>query len=786
MKQKHQRFDDRIVLIFHDQKVGTVQLQPIDKNIMAWSAQGKVGWAVPNRHEISYSYNKIISHAMNDSNWPPQPQIKQHLLLDHETPEIYKTLRDDLLPAKPELMINWSAQEQTPLLWRELEQLVQPVLIGGCPHSGTTLLCSILSAHPDIFTFSCNDYEPLSNHDGIAHTETTLDFTTLYERQLKDLKGKYSHWCECSQANIFYVPEIIEKFGEDARVIHVVRDGRDVITSDLQEKTHRIRVKPERWLEYICAGMKFDACPQILLVRYEDLVFRFDETMLAICEFIGVDFIFDLHKYLGMLFDNKSNTGMSEKPNFIGYSSPGNWKKSPEKELLLDFLSRPEAISCLNHYGYMKQQHVSIFHRTIRQVRLCRGSILSSVKYMKTLRQLFGQIKRKLIGDSMPVLDLIEIHVAIPSAKLKCLYFDKATRVELIRQSVALLSGADKEYVQLLQGDTLLVDNRQVYDLLADDQGDIKIEVIISRFISAEGLFWQDEQLNVFPDRLLSDSAREQADWFYEQNELDSAKRIEQLKGILSEMGNAGSPFVIMAFSSNYTSIFINWVRSCDIHNIAVRERAIIFPMDEKSREVADNEGFKVCFDNSSRVLRNIRHSQNYGDAEFTKHMFFQNAIIRDVLALGCDFLFQDADLVWLEDPFECFSRNVLYDIEFMFDGRTSRHGPLCANTGFIYFHVHPVTVSFWEIIYRNSDRVIEFRSQQEPLNRYLGVLHTRGLNVNLLPEELFANGHLFNPDTEKGRLPKNPKVVHCSWTLNAEKKIEKYKNNNLWFISDD
>ena len=51
LKQKHQRFDDRIVLIFHDQKVGTVQLQPIEKNIMAWSAQGKVGWAVPNRHE---------------------------------------------------------------------------------------------------------------------------------------------------------------------------------------------------------------------------------------------------------------------------------------------------------------------------------------------------------------------------------------------------------------------------------------------------------------------------------------------------------------------------------------------------------------------------------------------------------------------------------------------------------------------------------------------------------------------------------------------------------------
>ena len=53
-------------------------------------------------------------------------------------------------------------------------------------------------------------------------------------------------------------------------------------------------------------------------------------------------------------------------------------------------------------------------------------------------------------------------------------------------------------------------------------------------------------------------------------------------------------------------------------------------------------------------------------------------------------------------------------------------------------------------------------------------------------PEELFANGHLFNPDSDKSRLPKNPKVVHCSWTLNAEKKIEKYKNNNLWFMSDD
>ena len=406
---------------------------------------------------------------------------------------------------------------------------------------------------------------------------------------------------------------------------------------------------------------------------------------------------------------------------------------------------------------------------------------------MKSLRQILGGIKRRLHGQSLPVLDLVEISVVIPNAQTVHLHFDKATHVEIIRHSVALLSGAERDYVELLQEGDLLDDNRLVSDLSVDEQGRIELAAIISRFTTVEGFFWHDEQLDAFPGQPCSDTVTAQSSWFYGQNEQDSVKRVDQLKHLLSNMVDATAPVVIMAFSSNFSSIFINWVRSCDCHHIGVRERAIIFPMDKKSRELAENEGFKVCYDNTSGVLSDIGQSQQYGDVEFRKHMFFQNAIIQDMLKLGCDFLFQDVDLVWLEDPFEYFSGSNDHDIEFMFDGNSAaRHGPLCANTGFIYFRAHTETINFWDIIYRNYDRVIQFSSQQQPLNKYLGLLHTRGLKVKILAEDLFANGHLFGPDAKKSRLPERPKVIHCSWTLNLENKIIKYKNNDLWYIKED
>ncbi|MCK5359775.1 MAG: hypothetical protein KAJ95_04070 [Gammaproteobacteria bacterium] len=405
---------------------------------------------------------------------------------------------------------------------------------------------------------------------------------------------------------------------------------------------------------------------------------------------------------------------------------------------------------------------------------------------MNYIRWFLKGIKRRILSEALPAYELIEIFVNLQGEEVRKLHFAKETRVETIRLSISLLSDAYPQHVQLFNAEHLLRDDELLTDLSVSGEGQIEVTVIISRFKTADGMFWINESFNPFSDMTFSDHVREQSSWYYQQDEIDSPVRRNQIKSIINNLDLEGRAVVIMAFNSGFSSLFINWVRSCELNKLVVRERAIIFAMDEESKDIAENEGFHVCYDKNSRVLSEIGQSERYGDGEFKKHMFFQNSIIRDMLAMDCEFLFQDVDLVWRASPFEYFENNESQDIEFMYDGHNPRHGPLCANTGFMYFRPHQSTISFWEIIYHNYDRVIQYSSQQQPLNKYLGVLQNKALNINILPQDIFSNGHLFGPDPEKNYLTEKAKVIHCSWTLNLEQKLRKYKNNKLWFVTDD
>lgn len=542
LREKYQRFDDRMILIFHDQKVGTVQLPPIAENIMAWSAQGKVGWTVPNRNEIYASYCKIISHVMNDKNWPPRPQIKRHELVEHNTPGIYKTLYEDISPSQPELAIKRTAKVKGPLSWRE------------------------------------------SYHQLLSHVD----------------------------------------------------------------------LKPILWIMNI-------------------------------------------------------------------------------------------------------------------PVRL--------------LRRIVARLRRQRVDG----VGLLDVCVRLNNDEIITLRFFPETKVQLLRSSLSLQLNADPGNVNLFHNGTLVKDEQKIGGFNTTTLGCLDLVLSSSEFDSREGFMWRGEELYAFINNPVSEAALEKAGRFYRLNKLDRPRRIRQLEKLLSKDNLDEYVPVIMTFNSGFSSMFLNWVRSCDENDIAVRERAIIFPVDRESCQLAEDEGFSVCYDDQSELLKMIGNSRAFGDEEFQKHMFFQNAIIQDMLALGCDFLFQDVDLVWLESPFEYFKENETYDIEFMYDGKNRWHAPLHANTGFIYFRNRAVTRQFWDIIYQNYDRVIQIHSQQSPLNKFLGLLQNRGLKVNILPEDYFANGHLFYPKEDKiSRLPDKPKVVHCSWTLNIQQKIKKYKNNNLWYLGDD
>ena len=81
-------------------------------------------------------------------------------------------------------------------------------------------------------------------------------------------------------------------------------------------------------------------------------------------------------------------------------------------------------------------------------------------------------------------------------------------------------------------------------------------------------------------------------------------------------------------------------------------------------------------------------------------------------------------------------------------------------------------------------DSIFESGSQQHVVNQIIVGYVSRGLKLNVLPEKDFANGHLFSVESTK-KLPKDPYVIHFSWTHNIHHKIKKYKLARLWYLDD-
>ena len=382
--------------------------------------------------------------------------------------------------------------------------------------------------------------------------------------------------------------------------------------------------------------------------------------------------------------------------------------------------------------------------------------------------------------------ELVDVHVKTGRDHVTRLSFEKQSTVKALRIVLSIQASSELADTFLFHDGELLSDETRIGDLESVTANRIELDMAPSPAVIGQGLGWRGSQLYPFVHHPVSSEAVEMADSLYHQDQREKPRRLQLISDLLPRVAGNGKVPVIMAFNAGFSSMFLNWAGSCDRNNIPVRDRAIIFAMDKESRDLAQSEGFSVCYDEKSDLLRSIGKSSEFGDDEFTKHMFYQNTIIHDMLELGRDFLFQDVDLVWLEDPFVVFDKDDKHDIEFMYDGDNPFHAPLHANTGFVFFRNRPVTREFWDIFYRNYDRVIQFQSQQSPMNRYLGLLHGRGLKINILPEELFANGHLFYSEPGyTSRLPDNPRVIHCSWTKNIEQKIRKYKLNDLWYLDD-
>ena len=182
-----------------------------------------------------------------------------------------------------------------------------PVILGGCPRSGSTLLRVMLDSQTSLLTGSYLPHKLACRFD-IATQELWqlcrqatdhAHFVELFFERYAASRGKL-RWGDKTPQNIHHIAWILRHFPR-AKFIHVVRDGRDVVCSMRTHPRFRVvhgQTVPTRiqrplqpciqaWLRYTAAGMNWRGHADYREVRYEDLVETPETTMRGVCEFLG-------------------------------------------------------------------------------------------------------------------------------------------------------------------------------------------------------------------------------------------------------------------------------------------------------------------------------------------------------------------------------------------------------------------------------------------------------------------------------------------------------------------
>ena len=208
----------------------------------------------------------------------------------------------------------------------------RPIIIGGCARTGTTLLLSILGAHPDVFAIGDESYAfsplPIKPNKLIAVPD---------DKRL----------CEKTPKNVHSFEEIYKYFNGDVDLIHIMRDGREVCTSK-HPRFSGYYVSPERWVEDTRMGLAcWHACP----IFYENLVTKTEETIRRLCENIKLEFhpnMLDHSKHTNV----QNNAAWEKEATKIETHSLSKSKNLEHAKRLKEFMDHKPAVKLLKALGY--------------------------------------------------------------------------------------------------------------------------------------------------------------------------------------------------------------------------------------------------------------------------------------------------------------------------------------------------------------------------------------------------------------------------------------------------
>lgn len=251
-----------------------------------------------------------------------------------------------------------------------------PIFIGGCGSSGTTLLKTMLDAQKNIACgqeialfdrprlyqidladlhrmFTTQKFDevnqdqifPIINKFGsnfglfmpnaakFYHDFPTIEkifgmaknlrhFFDLFFSNWAEAQGK-QRWAEKTPNNIYCIGEILELF-PNAKFVHVIRDGRDVVLSLHQNRNFNIPAAVFRWVSAVEAGISFRGNPRYYELKYEDLILDTENTLKKLMQFLEEEYDPGMMNYMDKGQNNPLNYGTTP----IYSNKIGKWKRA--------------------------------------------------------------------------------------------------------------------------------------------------------------------------------------------------------------------------------------------------------------------------------------------------------------------------------------------------------------------------------------------------------------------------------------------------------------------------
>ncbi len=250
----------------------------------------------------------------------------------------------------------------------------RPILIAGSGRSGSTLLRELLNAHRELSigpeTGVFNVYPEATRLAGLSglsvdrirriyyQSHTRGDFFQRLNRTLMEGAGK-TQWGEKTPSHIRHLTMIFRSFPQ-ARLIHSLRDGRDVVCSLRTHPKYRwsdgTRVETgiinpwdecvDAWLRDVKSGLEWRDDPRYLEVRYEALVANPEATLRSLLSWLGLAWD------AGMLERYRTDRYLLQPrlSEEIDEAAVGRWRRELLPEGRLSF--RGEAGALLIQLGY--------------------------------------------------------------------------------------------------------------------------------------------------------------------------------------------------------------------------------------------------------------------------------------------------------------------------------------------------------------------------------------------------------------------------------------------------